>query len=193
VIDLNRSVLDVDSGTVANSVKPARLKHGLIWRATGRGRALLASPLAPSAFDELLEAAHSPYHDALAHEITRKKQIFGCAILLAAHSMPAADARGNLRADIVPGTCGRTSASAQVIATVERIAAERAFQLRHDDPYRGGYTTQTYGKPGLGVSAVQVEISRRLYACEDDPRPHAHFERVRTFARALIHGLGAIR
>jgi N-formylglutamate amidohydrolase len=192
VIDLNRSALDIDSGTVAGSTKPAHLRHGLIWRATGKGRALLTSPLAMEALHALLEAVHAPYHDALAQEIGRKKRIFGCAILLAAHSMPGTDARGAPRADVVPGTCGRTTASAPVVETVERIARDHGFHVRHDDPYRGGYTTQTYGKPSLGVSAIQVEISRRLYASEEDAQPHEQFERVRELANALVNGLGAI-
>ncbi len=192
VIDLNRSLRDVDAATVETSKRPPHIKYGLIWQATGRGRQLLARPLSSEAVGDLVQAVHDPYHRAIAAEIERKRKLFGRAILLAAHSMPSIDARGNRRADIVPGTCGRTSASQDVVNAVDHMASTHGFVVRHDDPYRGGYTTQKYGNPDNHVDAIQVEINRSLYANEEEQRPHPNFERIRRFADALVSRLGAL-
>ncbi len=192
VIDLNRSLTDVDAATVETSQRAPYLKYGLIWRTTGRGRSLLLRPLTAYELAAIVDEVHAPYHRALAAEIERKLRLFGRAILLAAHSMPSTDARGNRRADIVPGTCGRTTAAADVVNAVDHFASSLGFIVRHDEPYRGGYTTQTYGKPGLRVDAIQIEISRSLYVIEDDQRPHAQFERIRQFANGLMRQLGSL-
>ena len=61
---------------------------------------------------------------------------------LDAHAIPA-----RARADIVPGTCGRTSADRRVIDLVDAHFRAAGLSVRHDDPYRGGFTTSHYGRP----------------------------------------------
>jgi N-formylglutamate amidohydrolase len=86
----------------------------------------------------------------------------------------------------VPGTRGRTSAAAPVIDRVDAHAKAHGFSVRHDDPYRGGYSTATYGRPAQGVHAIQIEIARRLYMDETSLRIDVQgFRAVREFARTL--------
>jgi N-formylglutamate amidohydrolase len=198
VIDLNRSEADVDAASVDGIATLPRLSHGLIWRLTTEGERALARPLTPSELEERLETIHRPYHAALSAALARKKERFGYAVLLAAHSMPsfartASGGSSRARADVVPGTRGRTSAAAPFIDAVERHATAAGLSVRHDDPYRGGFSTQHYGRPEGDVHAVQVELARRLYMDELTlrPRPGA-FEAMRTFCRALVETLGAV-
>jgi N-formylglutamate deformylase len=96
------------------------------------------------------------------------------------------------RADVVPGTRGRTSAAARFIDAVEAQARASGWTVRHDDPYAGGFTTQHYGIPAAGVHVVQVELARRLYLDEATLRPGPTFASVRTWCRALVAELGRI-
>jgi len=96
------------------------------------------------------------------------------------------------RADVVPGTRGRTSAAAPFIDAVEAHARACGWTVRHDDPYAGGFTTQHYGRPGAGVHAVQVELARRLYLDEGTLRPAPAFPAVRAWCRALVAELGRL-
>jgi N-formylglutamate deformylase len=96
------------------------------------------------------------------------------------------------RADVVPGTRGRTSAAAPFIDAVEALARASGWTVRHDDPYAGGFTTQHYGSPAAGVHAVQVELARRLYLDEATLRPGPAFASVRTWCRTLVAELGRI-
>src|SRR5207253_2706001 len=102
--------------------------------------------------DERLQTVWRPYHRELADLVEKKRQRFGLAVILAAHSMPSSE-RGSRnpgsgrdghdverRADVVPGTRGRRSAAPELIDAVEAHARRAGWTVRHDDPYAGGYT-----------------------------------------------------
>jgi N-formylglutamate deformylase len=200
VIDLNRGLNDVDAETSLEGPRattPTRHNHGLIWRMTSDGDKALDRPLTRSELEERLAYVYHPYHAALAAEIARKKEKFGIAVLLAAHSMPSLargmQGGGTRRADVVPGTRGRTSAHGRFIDAVETHARERGFSVVHDEPYAGGFSTRHYGRPTDGVHAVQVELARRLYLDEETLKPlEPVFERTRGWCRALVAILGKL-
>jgi N-formylglutamate amidohydrolase len=194
VIDLNRAESDVDEGVVEAGGREkgghrARFAHGLIWRVTSDGEAALARPLTRAELEARLRDVYRPYHAVLAAELARKRARFGVAVLLAAHSMPS-QSRGKderVRADVVPGSRGRTSADARFIEAVESHARAEGFSVVHDDPYAGGFSTQHYGRPKAGIHAVQVELARRLYldegTCELDVEAYG---RLRAWCRSLV-------
>jgi N-formylglutamate amidohydrolase len=206
VIDLNRSEVDVDGEVVEGGRPDIRLHHGLVWRTTSDGDRALSRRLTPAELHERLESVWRPYHRALAELVERKRERFGVAVILAAHSMPSSErtfrtpANGQAnggdgadrRADVVPGTRGRRSAGTQFIDAVEAHARRNGWSVRHDDPYAGGYTTQHYGRPGDRVHAVQVELARRLYLDEASLRPLPTFDTVRSWCRGLVAALGEI-
>jgi N-formylglutamate deformylase len=197
VIDLNRSEADIDPEVVVGARSGPRMNHGLIWRTTSDGDRVQSRPLTRAELEARLDLVHRPYHRALRAELERKRARFGIAVLLAAHSMPSAGrashgSAGVARADVVPGTRGRTTAAPRFIEAVEAHARTTGWSVRHDDPYPGGFSTQAYGRPSDGIHAVQVELARRLYMreAELDRRPGA-FDDVRGWCRALAASLGA--
>jgi N-formylglutamate deformylase len=197
VIDLNRSEADIDPDVVEGARPGPRLNHGLIWRTTSDGDRVQSRALTRAELEARLDLVHRPYHRALRAELERKRARFGVAVLLAAHSMPSVGRQstgvsGAPRADVVPGTRGRTTAAPRFIDTVEAHARATGWSVRHDDPYPGGFSTQAYGRPSDGVHAIQVELARRLYMHETalERRP-ATFDEVRGWCRALAASLGA--
>jgi N-formylglutamate amidohydrolase len=40
------------------------------------------------------------------------------------------------------------------------------YRVRRNKPFAGGYITERFGAPSLGVHAVQIEIARALYLDE---------------------------
>lgn len=198
LVDLNRSEGDVDAMAVEGA-SGRTTPHGLVWRATTDGRPALAAPLTHRELERRLSTYYRPYHAELARLLESRVARFGFALLLCAHSMPSrgrdghADT-GRARADVVPGSRGRTSADAAVIDTVDRVAREAGFSIAHDQPYRGGFSTAHYGRPERGVHAVQVELSRRLYMNELTLERRAReFPQLREFCRDLVRQLGAVR
>ncbi len=198
VCDLNRSEADVDAESVEGAPAHARATRGIVWRLTSDGVKVLDGPLPRAELDRRLDAYYRPYHRALAEVLERKRARFGYAVLLAAHSMPSVGRAGHgdpkaVRADVVPGTRGRTSASAAFIDAVDAHARSAGLTVSHDDPYQGGYTTQHYGRPSAGVHVVQVELARRLYMEEKVLAKSGEFERMRAFCGQLVKKLGATR
>lgn len=196
VCDLNRAEGDVDPRAAAG-VSPRSSTHGVVWVATTEGLPALARPLHAHELQARLDEVYRPYHRALRCLLDRKRERFGFVILLCAHSMPSrnkGEGRGrHARADIVPGSRGRTTACAAVVDCPDVLAREFAWSVAHDDPYRGGFTTAHYGKPAGSTHAVQLELSRSLYMDERtfDKLP-GKFGRVRDYCRTLVARLGKI-
>lgn len=197
VVDLNRAENDFDALAVENG--SARVSpHGLIWRTTTEGRSALLGPLPRAEVERRLDTYYRPYHAALRRLLETRVATFGYAILLCAHSMPSRGRDGHQdlgreRADVVPGSRGRTSAAHVVIDTVDRIAREGGFSVAHDQPYRGGFSTAHYGRPDQGIHAIQVELNRKLYmnelSLEKKPR---EFDALSAFCRRLARELGSV-
>ncbi len=197
VVDLNRGEGDLDGEAVEGGGRASQ-PRGLVWRLTTDGDPILAAPLPRRELERRLDAVYRPYHRTLEALLQRKLARFGHVVLLCAHSMPSqarpspADGARQpappppFRADLVPGSRGRTSAAGAVIDRVEAHGKAFGFSIRHDDPYRGGFSTAHYGRPAQGVHAIQIEIARRLYMDESTHRIDAHgFRAVREFARTL--------
>src|SRR6185436_16452073 len=109
-------------------------------------------------YERRITQIYRPYHAALSRIIERKVGRFGFAILVCAHSMPTQGRRGHVdlgswRADLVPGTRGRTTANEAFIDEVDEHGRSFGWTVVHDDPYRGGFTTAHYGNPERGVHA----------------------------------------
>ncbi len=197
VCDLNRSETDVD-GLAVQGGTTRSAPHGLVWRTTTENQPSLTAPLAPRELERRLDLIYRPYHRALASLIEAKRVRFGFAVLLCAHSMPSlgrlghSDA-GRERADVVPGSRGRTTAAAAVIETPDVLARESGWTVSHDDPYRGGHSTVYYGRPASRVHAVQVELARRLYMDERTlEKKRSDFNKVQSFCDALVARLGEL-
>lgn len=197
VCDLNRGPDDVDDDTVAGAAKGGcrTAPHGLIWLQSTDGSRILERPIARSEFERRLNQIYHPYHAELRRLLQRKRERHGYVILLAAHSMPSSGRRGHddpgsRRADIVPGSQGRTTAHASVIDCPDQLARRRGWSVAHDQPYRGGFTTAHHGRPDEGIHVVQVELNRRLYMSEEtlEPSPEG-FAATRAYCSELVAAL----
>ncbi len=199
VVDLNRAEDDVDAAVVAGDPRPARAHaRGLVWRTTTDDEPALERPLTREQYRARVETIWRPYHDALRALLDRKIARFGYVVLLCAHSMPSIGRDGHadegiVRADVVPGSRGRTSAHASVIDAVDWVARTRGLRVEHDRPYRGGYSTTRYGRPALRCHAIQIELARRLYLDEAAlVRDAAGFQKTRELCREFVAKLAAL-
>lgn len=200
VVDLNRARDDVDRLSVsdhpsAHGTQP----RGVVWRATTDGRPALKRPLSYERLLSRLQRFYVPYHDSLQHTLLDLRRRFGHVVLLAAHSMPSTGRAlhadpGVRRADVVPGTRGRTSCDARVVDLVDAHFRAAGLSVEHDTPYRGGFTTQHYGRPADGVHAVQIELNRALYVNEANAEPlDPDFGRLQATLDALVIELGQLK
>lgn len=197
VCDLNRDIDDVDSDSVEGA-KGSESPHGLIWHRSTDGHHVLPCPLPPHELRRRLDEYYYPYHRTIRRLLDERRREFGHAILLCAHSMPSRGRVGNAdvgrkRADIVPGSRGRTTAAASVIDATEAVAREAGWSVTHDDPYRGGFATVHYGQPDHGWHALQVELSRARYMDEASLLRHAAFDAARNLCNAVVSTLASLQ
>jgi N-formylglutamate amidohydrolase len=196
VCDLNRSERDIDKLSVQGGLGEGT-PHGLVWRRTADGDFALSGPLPTAEYERRRDCYYRPYHEALRRLLDSLRNEFGYVILLCAHSMPSRGKAGTpdagrIRADLVPGTRGKTTAGAPVIDVAERLASRFGWSLRHDYPYRGGFTTGHYGRPAQGLHAIQLELSRALYMDEQTLVPHTRSAETRSFCAEVVMSLGRL-
>jgi N-formylglutamate deformylase len=85
------------------------------------------------------------------------------------------------RADFVLGDRYGTSCVPAVAETVEASLAGFGYSVSRNKPYAGGFITEHYGNPSVGVHAIQLEVNRALYMDE------RHYERSENFVRLAAH------
>lgn len=173
VLDLNRAPDDIDVQVCAPMARLGQESpRGLVWRVATSGEPLLTAPLPAQELNRRIEAIHTPYHAALMALLEERRARFGFAVLIDGHSMPSVgpsrrSAVARRRADVVPGDVGgRSCAPALSAAVAEHFRAE-GLEVVCNDPYLGGYITRRHGRPAAGVHAIQIEVNRDLYLCEE--------------------------
>jgi N-formylglutamate deformylase len=116
-----------------------------------------------------IERYWRPYHDCLRTELERLRGAHGRVVLWEGHSI-----RGEVPflfegrlPDLNLGTAGGSSCSPALQARLEAVlAAQQDYDWVVNGRFQGGYITRHYGAPELGVDAVQLEISQRIYMDE---------------------------
>lgn len=187
VLDLNRDEDDVDERAVEGGTSKSR-PWGLMWCETTSGEGALRGPVTRVELSRRLDWIYRPYHTSLDALVRRKKERFGRAVVLSAHSMPGL----GVAADVVMGTLRGTTAARGLVDLVEQEARSFGWRVAHDDPYPGGATTRRHGNPRDSTHAIQIEIARHLYMEEGTLSKRADgFSLVRSFCRRLVAKVGA--
>lgn len=199
VVDLNRGPDEVDSAAVPRHPHARHIPaRGVVWRARTDGTPLLRAPLTTQQFARRLELFYDPYHQTLREVAARMRQEHGHVVIVAAHSMPSTGrrvfgGRHVRRADVVPGTRGRSTADGRIIDLIDRHFRDAGLSVKHDDPYRGGWTTSSYGAPRRGQHAVQIELNRALYVDERTSEiKKSEFARLQQVLDHLLRKLGEL-
>lgn len=119
-------------------------------------------------------AYFDPYHAQLEAEIGRVKSQHGFAVLLDGHSIRSVVPR--FFAGRLPDLNLGTADGASCAVSLQRVAhgfIGNAPGFTHivNGRFKGGYVTRRYGKPALGVHAIQLEIAQACYMDETPPYP----------------------
>lgn len=140
-----------------------------------------------------IETIYKPFHDALEAALRRTLDRFGIAILVDCHSMPSSVRAlpGGRRPDLVLGDRFGTSAAGRLVAIAAGRIMQLGYEVTRNKPYAGGFITERYGRPSVGLHALQIEINRGLYADESTFQPHAGFDGLRERMRAFVAGFAA--
>jgi len=166
----SRFVVDLNRPPDGRPLYPGRFETGLVPLDTFQGERIFSDPPGPDETPGLREAFHSPYHDALRGLLEARIAEHGRVVLVDAHSVGSAASRlhGELSREIYLGdrdgeTCGQWLRSC-----VQTGFEVEGYSVSVNDPYKGGYITDHYGRME-GVESIQIEMCQRVYMDEADP------------------------
>ena len=199
-VDLNRDPADLDPELiegVSDGIVSARTAagYGVIPRLTGDGRALYDRRLTLDQARDRISRTHTPYHAALAEGMRAAHARHGEAVLVDWHSMPARATQGVGGArgpEVVLGDRHGSSCSATLTRHLRRAFEALGWRVALNQPYAGGWTTQSWGRPTEGFQAIQIELNRALYFDEDARVPGPGWSRTeKGVARVMADLSGA--
>jgi N-formylglutamate amidohydrolase len=198
-VDLNRDAGELDPALIDGAPEDGGVRaaagYGVLARLTGDGRSLYARRVPLAEARTRIARTHAPYHAALAELMEATRARHGRAVLVDWHSMPSRAAGGPGRAvrplDVVIGDRHGGACSVRLTRTLRGLFEEAGWRVGLNQPYAGGYTTRTWGRPDEGFHAVQVELNRALYLDEGSGAPGPGFDRVRGVVGRVIAGLAA--
>lgn len=167
---LSRSVIDVNRDPSGASLYPGQFTTGLCPRETFDGEPLykIAGPDAHE-IERRRQSYFEPYHVALRDEIARICRQHDRIVVYDAHairSMVPNLFNGELP-NLNIGTNDDLSCDPALTRAVEAACDAGAFTRVTNGRFRGGWITRHYGRPEIGIHAVQMELACRGYM--DDP------------------------
>jgi N-formylglutamate amidohydrolase len=203
-VDLNREPWELDPAMFEDDLpafaqsRSPRVSAGLgaIARIVREGEEIYRRKLTFAEAASRIEGAHRPYHQALAGMVAQAVETHGLAVLIDWHSMPAAATApalggGGAGCDMVLGDRYGAAAAPAITRRVESELRALGYRVARNAPYAGGYTTEHYGRPALGVHALQIEVSRSLYLDETSLAPTPAFADLKADMADLIARLAA--
>jgi N-formylglutamate deformylase len=141
-----------------------------------------------------IESLYKPYHRALRRLFSRLHRDFGAAVLVDCHSMPSTAGHKDERPrpEFVLGDRYGTSCVGVVAETVEKTLRSLGYTVSRNKPYAGGFITEHYGNPAVGLHAIQLEINRALYMDERRYQRSAAFDHLAADLETLAGRLADI-
>lgn len=185
----SRYVVDVNRPPDNANLYPGQDTTGIVPVDTFHKAPLYLPGFAPSEAEvrSRIEQYWKPYHAKLSEELKRLKSEHGRALLWDAHSILSELPRffqGRLP-DFNLGTAdGKSCGKGLGEALLSRISG---YTKVLNGRFKGGYITRTYGDPGNGVHAVQLELSEAVYT-EEQP-PFRFREHLAVKARPVLRSL----
>ena len=181
-VDPNREAYELDADLIRPPLPPyvkvgslkARAGLGVIPSRIG-GRRIYRTRLDFAEAERRIDLAYRPYHRTLQRLLDRPHAEFGAVLLLDCHSMPSQTAdgarTGEAPVDVALGDRYGRSCAPPVIERAAAVLRRAGLRVGRNQPYAGGQITARYGRPDLGMHALQIEVRRDLFLDEATLEP----------------------
>jgi N-formylglutamate amidohydrolase len=203
LIDLNRSVEDVDWSMISGEVLRSS-RHSVANRRSRNGLGLVPRRIpglgeiwrgqTPAAqLEARIAGIYRPYHAALGAELDRLRDAWGAALLVDLHSMPPLRPAGpeDRPAQFVVGDRFGASCHPGLVDMTLRYFGDHRRRVSLNRPYSGGYILDRFGHPRRGIHALQLETCRSTYLDTRLDQPSARIVSVARLLAGLVRALAA--
>ncbi|MGB9429769.1 MAG: N-formylglutamate amidohydrolase [Gammaproteobacteria bacterium] len=186
VADLNRSPDDAP-------LYAGRFETGCVALKTFRGDEIYHTPPSQEEKNRRRELVHAPYHTKLLELLHTKIARFGSAVLIDVHSVASRAnlLHGELKGHIYLGDRDGKTCAPWFINKVEQGFQHAGLTVTRNNPYKGGYITEHYGKMN-DVEALQIEMCERVYMDENNPAgalSHPAFNDAKAKVRSVMQAV----
>lgn len=142
--------------------------------------------------DRRVQQYYKPYHNKVTELIEEKKQKFGKVLLWDCHSIRqhVPTIYKDKFPDLILGNADGASASHDIIEFALRKLSNSNYKVSHNHPFKGGYITRNFGKPGNQVHALQLEMSKTMYMDEKEQHySEVRADKMRDLLKEVLNGL----
>ena len=195
--NFNRYVIDANRPPDGASLYPGQNTTGLVPVQDFMGQPIWLVEPDPAEIARRLSLYHAPYHAALAAQLERVKALHGQVVLYDCHSIRSPLPflfEGELPELNVGTNSGQSCAAAIEHAVASACGGAADFTSVVNGRFKGGWTTRHYGRPELGMHAVQMEIVQRTYLEGQQPPftySHSKAARLREVLAQVFAGVRA--
>lgn len=184
-IDVNREPLELTKRMFKDEL-PSFINHfsqkaakgfGTIPEKIKHGMKIYKHKIIYDEAKDRIETVYRPFHQNLAMIIKKISDEFGSSLIIDGHSMPYRKNRKNY--DVVLSDNFGSSSLKKYSELFFELLKKQGFSVKVNTPYSGGYIICHYGCPELGVSALQIELLRSLYANETSLKKNKDFGEIK--------------
>ncbi len=167
--EVSRFAIDLNRPPDGEALYPGRYETGLVPTEGFNGEPIFSDPPTAAEIARERRDIYEPYHDALAAILEHRREACG-VIQFDLHSVTPHANRisGPLAQEIMLGDRDGASCDAWLTETVFEAYAQAGFSVSRNDPYKGGWITESAGRRP-GVQALQIEMNWVVYM--DPERP----------------------
>jgi N-formylglutamate deformylase len=117
---------------------------------------------------EIAEKVHKyyiDYHEQIEDMLEQTRKEFGKVLLFDAHSIRkfVPGIQEKPFPDLILGDNDGKSASKEIINAAWEVLQNDMYKAEHNNPFKGGHITRSFGKPGNSIHALQLEMAKTNY------------------------------
>lgn len=139
-----------------------------------------------------LETYFYPYHSKIDELLDKRRVEFGSVIFWDGHSIrrEVKTIQAEPFPDFILGNNDGETANDSIINTALESLNKSDWQINHNSPFKGGFLTRSKGFPDKNLHALQLEMSKDLYMCnEESEYDVAKAENVKALLKSTFESL----
>mgnify|MGYP001158171176 CR=1 FL=1 len=198
-IDLNRTrnemtydnFLETSKKYLLNETSLAKSGFGVIHTNTNRGNKIYKNKLDLNTYEDRLIKYYDPWYERLSLIINDLKKIHKNVLLIDCHSMPSFSYSLEKKDsfDFVIGDFHGKTCSREIKNFIFRYFEKSNYTFSFNYPYAGQNIIKNFSSLDYGISAIQLEVNKRLYMNEKEVTPYSDNTKIINFLYDFIKQL----